>query len=180
MRKKEYFFYFFLLVILLLISGCALKYSSREVTYEESKKALEFALKQIGKPYVYGGQDPKMGFDCSGLVIWSYQQVIPNAMFFNNGKLYPDATVEALYNENTRHIEIDELREGDIVFFADEENNIEHCGLYVERTNENNIKVIHASGGLNKVVLEECNPNEPLRGYHIWGFGRLIVSLVLR
>lgn len=30
-------------------------------------------MSQVGKPYVLGAQDPNKGFDCSGLVVWSYQ-----------------------------------------------------------------------------------------------------------
>ncbi|WP_308212061.1 MULTISPECIES: C40 family peptidase [Nocardia] len=36
--------------------------------------ALQVALWQIGRPYVWGGTDPG-GFDCSGLVQWSFRHV---------------------------------------------------------------------------------------------------------
>ena len=33
---------------------------------------MKEALKYEGQPYVWGGSNPKSGFDCSGLVQWSY------------------------------------------------------------------------------------------------------------
>ena len=36
------------------------------------KKVAEFALKYVGYDYLYGGKDPETGFDCSGLVYYTY------------------------------------------------------------------------------------------------------------
>lgn len=35
---------------------------------------LDLAYRQIGKPYVWGGEGPN-GFDCSGLIMWCYRQL---------------------------------------------------------------------------------------------------------
>ena len=35
--------------------------------------AVEWALAQIGTPYIWGGESPGVGFDCSGLVQAAYQ-----------------------------------------------------------------------------------------------------------
>lgn len=37
-------------------------------------KVLNAAQAQLGKPYVWGGETPQEGFDCSGLIAWAYQQ----------------------------------------------------------------------------------------------------------
>src|SRR5439155_18258463 len=37
--------------------------------------AVAEATKQLGVPYVWGGSDPKAGFDCSGLVQYVYGQL---------------------------------------------------------------------------------------------------------
>jgi len=35
---------------------------------------VDTAKTQVGKPYQWGGDSPKTGFDCSGLVSWAYSQ----------------------------------------------------------------------------------------------------------
>lgn len=37
-----------------------------------AKQALTYAQKQIGKPYIWGGENPATGFDCSGLMQAAY------------------------------------------------------------------------------------------------------------
>lgn len=37
-------------------------------------QALAIAKKQIGKPYVWGATNPKVGFDCSGLIEYAFEQ----------------------------------------------------------------------------------------------------------
>jgi cell wall-associated NlpC family hydrolase len=37
-------------------------------------RAAQNAAQLVGKPYRYGGASPSTGFDCSGLVQWSYAQ----------------------------------------------------------------------------------------------------------
>jgi hypothetical protein len=65
----------FLLVIAWLFAGCASGSGAdmtRSVT--PASAAAKVALEQVGSPYRYGG-DNKTGFDCSGLVHYSYLQV---------------------------------------------------------------------------------------------------------
>lgn len=44
-----------------------------EVTSANAARVVVTARKQIGTHYRYGGNSPK-GFDCSGLIWWSYRQ----------------------------------------------------------------------------------------------------------
>lgn len=37
--------------------------------------ALKRGLTQVGLPYIWGGESPGIGFDCSGLVQWAYATV---------------------------------------------------------------------------------------------------------
>ena len=36
--------------------------------------AVQAAVSQLGVPYVFGGEQPGVGFDCSGLVQWAWAQ----------------------------------------------------------------------------------------------------------
>ncbi|MGD6750336.1 C40 family peptidase [Streptomyces sp. BH105] len=39
-----------------------------------ASQAIQSAIGQVGVPYVWGGEDPGHGFDCSGLTQWAYRQ----------------------------------------------------------------------------------------------------------
>lgn len=99
--------------------------SSRQVNYQEGDsffdpgQALAAAENMIGKPYKYSGENPS-GFDCSGLVRYSYLKA---------GIALPHGTGELL--EVTRHIADRELRKGDLVFFERDGKNLLHVGIYV-------------------------------------------------
>ena len=40
----------------------------------KAKKVVKTARSQLGKKYVWGGESPRTGFDCSGLVWWVFRQ----------------------------------------------------------------------------------------------------------
>jgi peptidoglycan DL-endopeptidase CwlO len=86
--------------------------------------ALEFALAQVGEPYVYGGAGPD-SWDCSGLTMMAWRAA---------GVSLPHGA-KAQYG-STPHISKSELQPGDLVFFY---NPIHHVGIYA-----GNDKVVHA------------------------------------
>jgi cell wall-associated NlpC family hydrolase len=55
----------------LLAGGCAM-FQSQEDSLREA--VVDAALDQVGEDYRYGGASPDAGFDCSGLVHYSYAQ----------------------------------------------------------------------------------------------------------
>ena len=79
-------------------------------------QALNHALTRIGDPYVWAAAGPS-AFDCSGLVMWAYDQVGIHLMHFTGDQ----------WNEG-EHIPRSELQPGDLVFFYP---TISHVGLYV-------------------------------------------------
>ena len=89
---------------------------SRSVSAGE--RAAAVALDQVGVPYRYGGSTPS-GFDCSGLVQYSYTRVgvsVPRT----TGQLWSAA--EPVGRE--------ELRAGDLLFFSIE-GKMSHVGMYL-------------------------------------------------
>jgi peptidoglycan DL-endopeptidase CwlO len=79
-------------------------------------EALRYALSKQGDPYVWGASGPDQ-FDCSGLVMWAYQQV---------GISLPHYTGDQ-YNSG-EHVSQDQLEPGDLVFFYPD---ISHVGMYI-------------------------------------------------
>jgi murein DD-endopeptidase len=92
---------------------------STRPTAELSDQAADHAVKMVGKPYRYGGSSPA-GFDCSGLVMYSYRQA-GLALPHNTGKQRLAA----------RPIEVAKLRRGDLLFFNQEGEKYGHVAIYV-------------------------------------------------
>ena len=80
------------------------------------EQALRFAESKLGDPYVWGGAGPSV-FDCSGLMMWSYEQVGIQLDHFTGDQ----------WNEG-EHISRSQLQPGDLVFFFAD---ISHVGMYV-------------------------------------------------
>lgn len=72
----------------------------------------------LGKPYVWGGQTPEQGFDCSGLIVYLFQQ---------QGITIP-RTVATMWNAGTS---VDVPAVGDVVFFQTEGTTVSHAGIYI-------------------------------------------------
>ncbi|HEY0999797.1 MAG TPA: NlpC/P60 family protein [Streptosporangiaceae bacterium] len=79
-------------------------------------QALQAAISRLGYPYIWGAAGPT-SFDCSGLMMWAYQQV---------GISLPHFTVSQ-YNSGV-HVSRSDLEPGDLVFFFP---NISHVGMYI-------------------------------------------------
>jgi cell wall-associated NlpC family hydrolase len=71
-------------------------------------------------PYVWGGETPGVGFDCSGLTQWAWGQAgvgIPR-------------TAQAQYDAIT-HVSLSDLEPGDLLFWNDGTSSIQHVAMYV-------------------------------------------------
>jgi len=82
--------------------------------------ALAWALSQIGTPYVWGGESPGVGFDCSGLVQAAYRVA---------GVALPRVAQDQ-YDGTPKLAAGQPLAPGDLVFFGAGPGAIDHVGLY--------------------------------------------------
>jgi cell wall-associated NlpC family hydrolase len=83
--------------------------------------AVQAAVSQLGVPYVFGGEEPGVGFDCSGLVQWAWAQA---------GVSIP-RTTETQWPALT-HVSLDALEPGDLLFYynLDGDNQVDHVVMY--------------------------------------------------
>lgn len=79
--------------------------------------AIAAAKTQLGRMYRYGGSSPSTGFDCSGLMMWSWAQV---------GVGLP-RTSRAQFAA-TQRISMSQIQPGDLVFYG---SPVYHVGMYV-------------------------------------------------
>ncbi|GAB3982687.1 hypothetical protein GCM10029978_087070 [Actinoallomurus acanthiterrae] len=106
------------------------KHKSWSQRHEVGLKAVAVARKQIGKWYRWGGSSPRKGFDCSGLVQYSYRKA---------GVRLP-RTAGNQHRHITRHIRWQNLAVGDLVYF--DHNN--HTGI-ISKVKGHKVWMIHAA-----------------------------------
>ena len=83
--------------------------------------AVQWALAQIGTPYVWGGESPGAGFDCSGLVQAAYRAA---------GVTLPRVAQDQ-YDATPKLAAGTPLAPGDLVFFGSGPAGVDHVGLFV-------------------------------------------------
>ncbi len=86
--------------------------------------AVRAARTAVGRPYIWGATGPS-GFDCSGLMVWSYRQA---------GVSLPRTSQAQRYAG--RQVPLSEARPGDLVTYRSDAS---HVGMYV-----GNGQVVHA------------------------------------
>ena len=85
----------------------------------KANKAVNTASSMLGKPYRYGGSNPK-GFDCSGLVQYSYARA---------GVQVPRST--DAQRKATQPVTQGGLRKGDLLFFNERGRHSSHVAIYL-------------------------------------------------
>jgi cell wall-associated NlpC family hydrolase len=109
----------------------------------------------VGIPYRFGGADPGEGFDCSGLVYFTYR---------SNGQPAPRTSRAQL--EASRRIALADAAPADLVYFSDEEG-LSHVGIYL-----GNGRFVHAPSSGGAVRVDRLD--SPWYRHHLVAVGRLL------
>ena len=83
------------------------------------EKVVSIAAEYLGTPYRFGGDNPKKGFDCSGLVFFSFDQM---------GVKVPRTAEDQ--RKAAERVQRDDLEPGDLVFFRSSKGRVDHVGIY--------------------------------------------------
>ncbi len=134
-----------MLAVMALLAGCASSPETPEQTTvrasnEVASNAVVHAKAMLGKPYRYAGDTPA-GFDCSGLVKYSYGR----------------AGIDMPRDTQAQHrmsvlVSTRSLREGDLLFFDQEGRKKSHVGIYLGSG-----RFIHAPSSGGKVRIDSVN-----------------------
>lgn len=152
----------FALSLATLLSGC-----STPVTYYRDDaaarkpavlhaKVVRVARAMLGVPYHYGGDTPRQGFDCSGLVYYAHLRAGVRLPRTSYGQ-YRVSEPIAMRN----------LRPGDLVFFSLRRHRISHVGIYIGRH-----EFIHAPARGQDVTISHLNA--PYWRHHFIRGGRIL------
>ena len=120
------------------------KYSSQQTNtnvltsqQQARHRISQIAHSTIGAPYKWGGNNPREGFDCSGLMSYVHR----NAIGINIPR------TAAQQRDKSRTVPYSQLQPGDMLFFKTGRNS-NHVGVYI-----GNRKFVHAATGSKHVKI---------------------------
>lgn len=154
-----------LVVTMALLAGCASPPQPvpiRSLPHGASPEAMraavvETARSMLGARYRYGGSTPEEGFDCSGLVIYSYGRAGVRGLPRSASALERQATP----------VSLDALRPGDLLFFQLRGAKTSHVAIY-----DSDRRFIHAPSSGKQV--ERVGFDHVYWGSRISRAGRLL------
>jgi cell wall-associated NlpC family hydrolase len=135
--------------------------SKPTVTLRDS--VVLMAKAQLGRPYQFGGETPKDGFDCSGLVKY--------VMAALNLDLPRTADLQAKQGLSIKR-DTSRLLPGDLLTFGQtSKSDVSHIGIYVGSG-----RYIHASSVAGRVIESSIN-RPPAPTIKIWRGARRMLAL---
>ncbi len=135
MTRQTFLFFSLFALVLTGCSGGPAKPLHSYSIYGE--RAAAHAQKFIGTRYVFGGDHPSRGFDCSGLVQYSYKLA---------GLKVPRNTKYQF--RSTRRVPRNHLRRGDLLFFNQQGKRNSHVGIYIGKG-----RFVHAPSSGKRVKI---------------------------
>lgn len=113
---------------------------------------VNFAMKYLGNPYVWGGTSLTHGADCSGFVL---------SVFANYGIYLP--RVAAAQAGAGTGVSASEMLPGDLVFYSSG-GGIDHVAIYI-----GNGQIIHAANSRRGIIISPWNYMSPARIVNVIG-----------
>jgi murein DD-endopeptidase len=93
---------------------------------EQRRHIVKRAMSQRGTPYRYGAESPRTGFDCSGLMYWTFK---------NHGETLPRSSSDQWRLRKKKGYkrvwDKKNLHRGDLLFFKTGSAPVGHVGLYI-------------------------------------------------
>ncbi|MFZ5934940.1 peptidase P60 [Pseudomonas putida] len=110
---------------------------------KQSSDVLSRAVNVLGTPYVWGGSNPKKGFDCSGLVKYAFNDVADVDL---------PRTSNAMAQGHGVKVAKSDLKPGDLIFFNIKSRRVNHVAIYL-----GNDRFIHAPRTGKRVSIDSLS-----------------------
>jgi cell wall-associated NlpC family hydrolase len=112
-----------------------------ETASASAARILATADSYLGKKYVYGGDTPAVGFDCSGFVQY---------VFGRHGVYLPRTSRQQAGAGQVLSRKIASLKPGDLMLFSSKGVRVDHVAIYA-----GNNRILHSSAGAGGVVYDD-------------------------
>lgn len=124
-----------------------------ERAQQRRQTVIGYALSFLGGRYVYGGENPYSGTDCSGFT----RYILSHA-----GGVYINRTA-AEQAQQGREVSIEEAKPGDLIFYSNG-SRVNHVAMYIGDS-----RVVHASNERNGIMVSRWNYRTPVHIRNILG-----------
>ena len=117
------------------------------VTQELRQEVVDYALSFVGGRYVWGGEDPHSGADCSGFV----RYILSNTAGVSMSRSSYDQAREG------ETVSPEEMQPGDLLFYGNGRR-VNHVAMYI-----GNGQIVHASTAKTGIKVSQWNYRTPVR-----------------
>lgn len=124
----------------------AIKFSPTEESASLRSRIVNYAMKFLGNPYVWGGTSLTKGADCSGFTM---------SVMKNFGISLPHYSGSQA--KSGKRIKSSEMRPGDVVFYGNSRGKINHVAMYI-----GNGQVINAASRRSGIKISTWNYRTPI------------------
>ena len=124
----------------------AIKFSPTEESASLRSRIVNYAMKFLGNPYVWGGTSLTKGADCSGFTM---------SVMKNFGICLPHYSGSQA--KSGKRIKSSEMRPGDLVFYGNSRGKINHVAMYI-----GNGQVINAASRRSGIKISTWNYRTPI------------------
>ncbi len=132
----------------------AVKFSPLDGNQSLRNKMVNYGLQFVGNRYVWGGNDPHTGADCSGFVKYVYSHVA--------GVSLPRTSREQA-RQGTQ-IKSSQMRPGDLIFYTNRGGTVNHVAMYI-----GNGQIVHAASRRSGIKISTWNYRTPYRIVNMLG-----------
>ena len=131
----------------------AIKFSPSEEKSSLRSQIVNYAMKFLGNPYVWGGTSLTKGADCSGFTMSVLKQFGISLPHYSGDQA----------KRGTR-IKSSQMQPGDLIFYGNKRGTINHVAMYI-----GNGQIIHAASRRSGIKISTWNYRTPLKIVNVIG-----------